>query len=65
MRKKTLGEKIVYLRGIKDMSQESLAKKLNVRVATISRWENNHNSPSFPMLIRLANILEIKMDDLK
>ena len=62
--KKTLGQKIVYLRGLKDMTQESLAKRMGTRVEVISRWENDHNKPSYGMLQNLAKVLEVSLDEL-
>lgn len=39
-------EKILYVRGKLNMSQENLAKELNVAFITVNRWENGHSEPS-------------------
>ena len=38
-------EKIKYVREQLSMSQEDLARALNVSFATINRWENSKNKP--------------------
>lgn len=41
-----LAEYIKYVRGQLSMSQEQLAKALNVSFSTINRWENGKAVPS-------------------
>lgn len=41
------GEKIKSLRLKLNMSQEMLARELDVSFATVNRWENSHSEPSF------------------
>ena len=65
MKKKTLGERIAYLRGIKDMTQKSLSEKMGVAEVTISRLENDHFKPSYDNLIKLSEIFEISIDQIK
>jgi transcriptional regulator with XRE-family HTH domain len=51
---KTLGARIRDARIVLGLSQEELAKKLCIkRVVNISRWENDHNKPSYDMLCKL------------
>lgn len=38
-------EKLRYVRGKLDISQEDLARALNVSYATINRWENSKTKP--------------------
>ena len=40
------GEEILEKRKAKGMTQEQLAHKLGVAVATVQRWERGHHSPS-------------------
>lgn len=39
-------EKLVYVRAKLNLTQEELAKKLNVSFPTISRWENGKTKPT-------------------
>lgn len=64
MKKKILGQRIAYLRGIKEMTQKSLAKKIGVDEVTISRLENDHFKPSFETLSAMADIFEVTIDQL-
>lgn len=45
-------EKLVYARAKLGLSQEALARELNVSFATINRWETGRTTPSkrFEML---------------
>lgn len=57
-----LGNKISELRKEKKLTQEELAKMVNVSAKTISSWENNRNLPSIDMLISLSNELDTSID---
>ena len=46
------------------MSQEALAKKLDVKQNTVSQWETGVRNPSLPMLLRIAEILNCSVNDL-
>ena len=46
------------------IKQEVLAKKLNVTRQTISAYENNIRTCDLDMLIKIADILEITVDEL-
>ncbi|MGL6119973.1 MAG: helix-turn-helix domain-containing protein [Fusobacteriaceae bacterium] len=52
----TLGEKISDLRKERKMTQEALAKNLNITKATISRWENDSIIPNKIFLEKIADI---------
>ena len=39
-------DKLVYVRAKLNLTQEELAKKLNVSFSTISRWENGKTKPT-------------------
>jgi len=47
-----------------DITQESLAEKLNVSRPTISNWETERNYPDIQMIVSISNILDISLDDL-
>ena len=44
-------EQIKRLRKENNLTQEEMAKKLNVTRQAISNWENNRNLPDFEMII--------------
>lgn len=58
----SLGEKIIYLRKEKKLSQESLAEILNVSRQTIYKWECNLAWPSKTNLDKLVKIFEVSYD---
>jgi len=41
-----ISELLKHIRAIQNISQEDLARKLNVSFATINRWETGKNFPS-------------------
>ena len=47
-------EQIKCLRKENNLTQEEMAKKLNVTRQAISNWENNRNLPDFEMIILIA-----------
>ncbi len=52
------------LRIANNLSQEKLAKEVNVSVKTISHWETGYSEPSILQLVHLATILDVTLDDL-
>ena len=46
------------------ISQEKLAKELNVSRSTVAMWENNSNEPDNKTIVKIANILNISTDTL-
>ncbi len=58
------GEKIKQARVEKGMTQQALADRLYVTRQTISRWERGTRYPDLPTAKKLADILEIPLDDL-
>lgn len=60
----TLGERISTLRRQKEMTQESLAKELNVSAQAVSKWENDQTCPDISLLPELAHILGVTVDEL-
>lgn len=47
-----------------NLTQEQVAKKMNVSRKTVSSWETGRNSPDIETLIRLSSIYEIKFETL-
>lgn len=54
--------KMKILRKNKKITQEELAEKMNVTQKCISSWEVGRTSPSIEKLIKLAEILEVKIE---
>ncbi|MGN1344419.1 MAG: helix-turn-helix domain-containing protein [Traorella sp.] len=61
---KTLGMKIAEYRKLKGMTQESLANQLNVSSQAVSKWENDLSIPDLPILIQLADLFNVSLDEL-
>ena len=61
---KTLGTKISEYRKLKQMTQEDLATKLNVTSQAVSKWENDLSIPDLPILIELADLFQVTLDEL-
>lgn len=58
----SIGDNIKKCRG--NMSQEELAEKIGVNVATLSRWENNKNAPNSKNVQLLAEILNVSPEQI-
>ena len=61
---KTLGTKIAEYRKLKGFTQEQLATQLNVSSQAVSKWENDLSIPDLPILIQLADIFNVSLDEL-
>lgn len=59
-----LGEKLKKSRLNKELSQENVARQLNISRQAISKWENGYNYPDIDNLILLSKIYDISTDDL-
>lgn len=62
--KQFVGNKIRELRKKKKMSQKELGEKIGVQHNTISSYENATNAPEQNSLFKIAQALDIKVDDL-
>ncbi|MCD8391400.1 MAG: helix-turn-helix domain-containing protein [Firmicutes bacterium] len=58
----TIGERITYLRDLRDMKQKDLAETIGVTKATMSKYENNINIPNADILCRIADALNTSAD---
>lgn len=61
---KTLGKKISDYRKEKGLTQEELAEKVNVSSQAVSKWENDLSIPDLPILISLADLFGVTLDEL-
>lgn len=46
------------------ITQEQLAKKLNISLKTVSHWETGYTEPSITQLIAIADLYSVSLDDL-
>lgn len=58
----SIGERITELRKAVSLSQDELAKCLNVSRQAVSKWENDLSSPDTLKLIRLADVLNTEVE---
>lgn len=58
----TIGERIVFMREEREMSQKELAEKLHITAATLSRYENNIHEPKVEILQDMCTILRTTSD---
>ncbi|WP_294377786.1 helix-turn-helix domain-containing protein [uncultured Clostridium sp.] len=59
-----VGTNIKKIRKEKNISQKDMAKKLNMPSSTYSNYENNNREPSAKSLIKIAEILNVNLNDL-
>lgn len=62
MKSVTFGKRLGEVRKDKKMSQEELAKKVDVRGAVIGRYERDEVKPSIEMAAHIAEALEVSLD---
>lgn len=60
----TIGEKIVHLRLSSNVSQERLAKLLNVSRQSISKWESDESVPQIDKILEICDLFKITTDEL-
>jgi transcriptional regulator with XRE-family HTH domain len=58
----TLGQKIKYLRKEKNITQEELAKNLNVIRGTLSNWEIDKATPDIQTCKNIASFFGVSLD---
>lgn len=51
-------------RRLKEISQESMAKMLNVHVNTYQNWESDPGKISIEKAMEIANIFDVSLDDI-
>ncbi len=64
MANKTMGEIISTLRKEKGMTQKELADKLNITDKAVSKWERDIAYPDTGTIPKLAEILEVSVEEL-
>lgn len=57
-----IGERIIQLRKQFNLSQDELAKKINVSRTIIGNYERNTNTPSIEVLVKIAKTFNVTVD---
>ena len=57
-----VGSKIKYFRNLNKLTQDELGKRIGLKKATISHYENGIRSPDQDKLFELADIFDISID---
>ena len=57
-----LGENIARLRKERGLTQEDLAKELNISYQAVSKWENGVSSPDISNIMQLARFFGVSID---
>ena len=60
----TIGEKIIHLRIVNNISQDELAKMVGVSRQSLSKWENDETQPQIENIKVLCDIFKITADEL-
>ena len=64
MNQKKIGKFIAKVRKEKNMTQQELAKKLNITDRAISHWENGRSMPDAGIMLELCKLLDINVNEL-
>ena len=59
-----IGKNITRLRRLSNMTQLELAEKLNYSDKSVSKWEQGNGIPDVRILVRLADLFNVSVDDL-
>lgn len=57
-----IGERITQLRKQLHLSQDELAKKVDVSRTIIGNYERNTNAPSIEILLKIAKVFNVSVD---
>ena len=60
----TIGKRIALLRKEKGLTQEELAKHMDVSPQAVSKWENDQTCPDISALPKLARLFGVTVDEL-
>lgn len=60
----TIGQNIMRLRRMANMTQLELAEKLNYSDKSVSKWEQGNGIPDVRILVQLADLFHVSVDDL-
>ena len=57
-------ERLKLLRSARKMTQTRLAQMLDVSPRVYNRWENGVSTPHFDTVVKIADILDVSLDEL-
>lgn len=57
-----VGKQIALLRKNKGLTQEDIARQLNISSQAVSKWENGHTMPELSLLVALSELLGCTID---
>ncbi len=60
----TIGEKIYHLRVVNNLSQDDLAKMMEISRQSLSKWENDETLPNIDNIKQLCEIFKISADEM-
>ncbi len=60
----SLGKRFQRLRKRVNLTQEEVAEKLNITPQAVSKWENDVSAPDISVLVELADMLCVTVDEL-
>jgi transcriptional regulator with XRE-family HTH domain len=58
------GKNLVELRKLRGLTQQNLADLLDVQPRLLGRWERGQGKPQFDYILKLAQVLEVSLDQL-
>ncbi len=64
MTNEELGKKIRQLRELKGLSQQNLSESVDISQKSLSRIENGQNSPTFELITKICQELDIELHQL-
>jgi len=64
MQKQKIAEKLIEFRVAKGLTQDDVAKMLEISNRTVSKWETGASLPDLPTLIKLAKCYDVSTDAL-
>ena len=56
--------KLKEIRQSRGLNQTDVAKKLNITQASYSHYENERNQPTYELLIKIADLFKVSVDEL-
>lgn len=59
---KIFAERLLELRGEKNISQATLAKNIGVSYAVVCYWETDRSEPTAPNIVKLADFFGVSCD---
>ena len=58
------GQRLARARGDAHITQEELARRAGLSMFTVSRLERDQNAPGLATIVKLAQALDLQVDDL-